>query len=147
MSELRVRIIDGGTDLETALGIREIVFIQGQDVPRELEVDGLDPECTHFLAERLLEGRWTPVGTARLRPKGGVAKAERVAVLAEHRGLGLGLLLMAALEDEASNRGFSEVILNAQVQVVPFYQSIGYQGEGPEFEEAGIQHLAMRRRI
>lgn len=144
---LRARLVDGAADLRRAMAIREEVFVVEQAVPPELEVDGLDPLCTHLVAERAEAGGWRVIGAARLRPKGALAKAERVAVLAAERGLGAGALLMAALEEEARQQGFAEVVLNAQVQVVPFYERLGYRAEGPEFEEAGIQHRAMRKRI
>ncbi len=147
MAETVVRVVDAPCDLDSALEIRAIVFIQGQAVPAELEVDGLDPQCTHLLAERFDGERWTPVGTARLRQVDDHAKAERVAVLPAMRGLGIGDLLMRTLQDVARAQGFEEVHLNAQLQVVPFYERLGYQAEGPEFEEAGIQHRAMRRRL
>ena len=147
MPEKRVRLIEEPWDMTSALQVREVVFIQGQGVPRELEVDGLDPQCTHFLAEVLQDERWVPVGTARLHQVGEAAKAERVAVLDAWRGYGLGAALMEALEAAARERGFAEVILNAQVQVVPFYEHLGYEAEGPEFDEAGILHRAMRRRL
>ncbi len=147
MSDARVRLVDSPEDRRAAFAIREVVFIDEQAVPRDLEVDGLDDQCTHLLAELWQEGAWVPVGTARLRRKGTLAKAERVAVLSRCRGTGLGALLMSALEDEARAQGFGEVVLNAQVQVVPFYERLGYVAEGPEFDEAGIQHRAMRRRL
>ena len=57
--------------------IRRIVFIEEQKVPKDLEVDGLDLACVHFLADS--DGR--PAGTARLRiTDDHHAKAERVAV-------------------------------------------------------------------
>lgn len=146
--EARARLIDSEPDLAAALAIREEVFVLGQDVPRELEVDGLDPVATHFLAEvKSEDGRWVPAGAARMRRKDGKAKAERVAVLEPHRKRGLGVLLMAAIEEEARHQGMAEVILNAQSYVVPFYERLGYHCVGPEFEEAGIPHQAMRKRL
>lgn len=141
----RVRLINTPADLDAALRIREIVFVQGQGVPADLEVDGLDPQSTHLLAEAREQGAWLPVGAARLRRKGELAKAERVAVLERARGHGVGALLMAALEDEAEHQGLGQVFLHAQTSVVEFYLKLGYQSEGPEFEEAGIAHQAMRK--
>jgi predicted GNAT family N-acyltransferase len=36
------------------------------------------------------------------------------------------------------------VALNAQVQALEFYRAEGFVPEGPVFEEAGIDHQAMR---
>lgn len=141
----RVRLINGEADMHAAMQIRHVVFVQGQGVPADLEVDGLDPSCTHLLAEAREAGAWVPVGTARLRRKGELAKAERVAVLESCRGQGIGALLMTALEDEAQHQGLGQVFLHAQVDVVEFYLKLGYLSEGPEFDEAGIRHQAMRK--
>jgi predicted GNAT family N-acyltransferase len=60
-----------------------IVFIEEQGVPEADEVDDRDGESLHLLAWRGDEA----VGTARMRLVGELAKAERVAVRADARGL------------------------------------------------------------
>ena len=131
-------------ELPSCLALRHEVFVQGQGVPPALEIDGLDPTCSHFVALEVGE----LVGTARLRiTDGGQAKAERVAVRATARGRGIGAALMHALEEEAQRRGFSELRLHAQASVIAFYEGLGYAGEGPLFHEAGIPHRAMRRAL
>jgi ElaA protein len=106
-----------------------------------MEMDGRDDECVHLLA-RDGEGA---VGTARLRAVDGAAKAERVAVLDSHRGRGVGRLLMGVLENEARERGLAPVVLNAQLDVVRFYEKLGYGVRGEVFEEAGIPHRPMQK--
>ena len=123
--------------------IRRVVFVRGQGVPEALEIDGLDDRCAHFLAS----GEAGPVGTARLRLVEGIAKAERVAVLDEHRGAGFGAALMAAIEQRARADGCGEILLHAQQTVIPFYRGLGYQEEGELFEEAAIVHQTMRKRL
>lgn len=129
-------------ELHACLEVRRRVFIEEQAVPEDLEVDGLDGACTHFIA--LDEG--AAIGTARLRPlvEQPAAKAERVAVLAERRGQGVGARLMQALEDEARRLGLDAVVLNAQVSALSFYLGRGYVALGPRFDEAGIPHQKMR---
>jgi len=133
----------GLVQLPICLQIRRTVFIEAQGVPEAHEIDGLDPECTHFLV-------WTggvAAGTARMRVLGSRAKAERVAVLPAFAGRGLGRRLMEALEAQAAARGLSSVVLNAQEQVISFYQKLGYAGQGALFLEANIQHLAMSKSL
>ena len=125
------------------LEIRRQVFIDGQGVSEAHEIDGLDPECTHFLA--WLAG--APAGTARMRVLGDRAKAERVAVLAASKGCGLGRRLMDALERQAATNGLTSVVLHAQEPVIPFYEKLGYRAEGAPFVEAGIRHRAMFKRL
>ncbi len=131
-------------ELASCLAVRREVFIEEQAVPEKLEIDGLDPECIQVL----ITDKEKPVATARLRlTKDSWAKAERVAVLKSHRGQGLGHQLMQQLEQEAQKRKLAGVVLGAQVQVIPFYESRGYQAEGPEFMDAGIPHRTMRLRF
>ena len=141
--DIRVSKTSDRGDLETCLAIRREVFVQGQNVPVEIEIDGLDPDCTHFLAR--VDG--DPVGTARLREVGGEAKAERVAVLEAWRGYGIGRRLMEAVEEEARTGGLPGMVLNAQVSVIRFYEGLHYQAEGDVFLEAGIEHRTMRKRL
>ena len=130
--------------IEDAWAIRRAVFIDEQGVTEREEVDDLDPECVHVLAE--LEGR--SVGAARLRDDGhGTAKAERVAVLRDARGRGVGRALMRELERIARARGCRDVLLGAQVSAVPFYLALGYVIEGDEFLDARIPHRWMRHRL
>ena len=140
---VRVRIVQSGADLDECIAIRRTVFIEGQKVPEPEEFDGLDPSCTHFVA--LDHGR--AVGTARLRIASGHAKLERLAVLDEWQGRGIGSRITRALEEEARRLGHSEVLLGAQVQAIAFYERLGYAAEGPVYDDAGIPHRLMRRSI
>jgi predicted GNAT family N-acyltransferase len=141
---VRVEVFDFPGRIAESHAVRRRVFVEEQAVRDDEEIDGLDPECLHFLA--LLDGR--PVGAARLRHAGdGVAKAERVAVLAELRGRGVGAALMHALEAAACERGFVCVLLGAQLTAVGFYERLGYAVEGEEFLDARIHHRWMRRSL
>lgn len=142
----RTRDDQGQPERERCIEIRRDVFIEEQQIAKELEMDDLDPDCTHFLA-------WTgsdreaakAVGTARLWIDAeGVAKAQRVAVLAAVRGVGIGRILMRAVEEETRSRGIDSLILGAQHTAIPFYESIGYIAYGEGFDDAGIPHRMMR---
>ena len=123
--------------------IRHHVFVEEQRVPEEIEFDGLDDLCAQLVAcigDAI-------VGTARLRIVDGKAKAERVAVQRNLRRAGVGRALMQALEREARERAHDIVVLNAQVPVIPFYERLGYRAEGERFDEAGIPHRRMTKRL
>lgn len=117
--------------------IRRIVFIEEQAVPEAEEWDGRDDACVHLLAYHGDRA----VGTARLLPDGHIG---RVAVLEAGRGLGIGSRLMQAAIDAARQTGHREVVLDAQVHALPFYQKLGFEAFGPEFLDAGIPHRSMR---
>jgi len=139
-ASLDVRIAQGD-ELRACLEVRRLVFVEEIGVDADLEIDGEDERSTLWIAH--LERRC--VGTARLRIVDGHAKAERVAVLADVRGLRVGGALMAALESEAGARGFECVELHAQLTAVPFYLSNGYHTVGEQFIEADIPHQAMTK--
>lgn len=141
----RLSVFDGDQGpLDACHAIRRAVFIQGQGVPPEIEVDGRDPQARHVLM--WMEDR--PVATARARDMGqGTLKVERVAVLDDARGHGLGWQVMQAMERDARGRGFLRIVLGAQVSVIGFYERLGYRCEGPEFMEAGIAHRMMARAL
>lgn len=134
--------ITAEADFEAALALRREVFIEEQDVPEDLEIDGRDEEATHFLARA--DG--DPVGTARLRDYGeGVAKVERVAVRESHRGEGWGERIMSAVETYARDAGYDRIRLAAQVPVVGFYERLGHEVVSEEFMDAGIPHRSMEK--
>ena len=132
----------GPEDLPACLEVRRRVFVEEQGVDPALEIDGLDPDCRHWIAEA--KGR--AVATARVRIAGGRAKIQRVAVLAEARGGGLGAALMRAILGElAADPGLAEAWLESQIQAIPFYERLGFVAEGEAFLDAGIPHRLMRR--
>ena len=126
---------------DDALAVRYAVFVDEQGVH---EVDEHEEDALHFVA---YDERDEPVGTARLREYAdGIGKVERVAVREARRGEGWGAALMDALEAAARER-FDELYLHAQLPAAGFYDRRGYVRDGEEFEEAGIPHVAMRKRL
>lgn len=143
---VEVRVVESDAEREDALAVRHEVFVEEQGVDEELEYDEHDPEAVHFVAYDGAE----PVGAARLREyETGVGKVERVSVLEPRRGEGIGRELMIAVEERARGRGlpFEELKLHSQTHAAGFYRDLGYDRRGEEFEEAGIPHVEMRKRV
>lgn len=136
--DFRVEPADYTVDFKDLRSVREPVFVVEQQVPLELEWDALDPQCRHVLAR---DAEHRPIGTGRLTPE---HKIGRMAVLREWRGKGVGEALLMALIEQARSDDLREVSLNAQVDAIGFYEKFGFVPYGERFEEAGIQHLAMR---
>jgi predicted GNAT family N-acyltransferase len=120
-------------DLEV---IRRAVFIEEQRIAEADEWDGEDAASIHVLARLNRD----PVGTGRMNPAG---KIGRIAVLAGVRGRGIGSRILRRLLHEARRRGIREPYLYSQVQAVPFYERLGFERRGDEFDEAGIPHVRM----
>ena len=118
--------------------IRRQVFIEEQNVPVELELDGKDADAKHWLA---FSDSDSPIATARLTPDG---KVGRMAVLKPYRDKGVGSAIMRKMIDYAVQEGIAELTLSAQRKAIPFYQGFGFVTNSDFYEEAGITHKAMR---
>ena len=125
---------------EHAYLIRKQVFIAEQGVPEELELDELDLSALHALAYQDDQC----VGTGRLVNLGnGQAQIGRMAVLPNFRGQGIGREILERLLLAATAEGASSLILHAQLTAMPFYEKLGFVGQGSLYEEAGIPHRNM----
>lgn len=137
---LRIELLSWDQARAEASRIRFAVFVEEQRVPPEIELDAQDRACLHALA--YLEGE--VVGTGRLLPDGHIG---RMAVVRSSRGKGVGSAILQALIDAAKARGDGAVALSAQTHAVEFYRRHGFTAEGEVYEEAGIPHQAMSRRV
>ena len=128
-------------DLEKVFSIRKIVFVDEQGCPPELEWAN-EEESTHFLAV----SDHYPCGACRWRKTDKGYKLERFAVLKEFRGQGIGRALIAtALDDLPTDAAY--IYLNSQLDAISLYGKFGFIAEGEQFEEAGIQHFKMVKRV
>lgn len=134
---LRIELAGWSEARGEAQRIRFAVFVEEQRVPAEIEMDEMDALCLHALAfhEDLA------VGTGRLLPDGHIG---RMAVMKPWRGRGVGAALLRSLVEAARRRGDAEVQLSAQVHALGFYRAHGFTAHGEVYEEAGIEHQAMR---
>lgn len=123
--------------------LRREVFVIEQGVPEELEVDENDKVAAHLAA--LSNGH--VIGTLRIVRHERAAKIGRMAVSAHSRNKGIGRELMEFAAATAFRDGAQEIILAAQFTAREFYRQLGYTEEGAVFEEAGISHVMMRRKL
>ena len=118
--------------------IRYEVFVDEQNVPEELEIDGLDGKAKHVLA--FVDG--VPIGTGRILSDGHIG---RVAVLKNYRGLGIGKSIMKELIKCAQDMSLEKVWLSSQWHAYSFYLDLGFVCVGEVYKEAGIEHIKMFR--
>jgi GNAT superfamily N-acetyltransferase len=119
--------------------IRRIVFQEEQAIPAALDFDGRDPNCRHCLvtvADR-------PAGVARLDG----THIQRIAVLPEFRGQGIGTLLIEALVAAAREQGLVEVVADAQATSVPIFRRLGFEIADDPRIVVGIEHWSVRQRL
>ncbi len=126
-------------ELYEILHLRDLVFVVGQKITSEPEVDGADPGF-HHLWGRTSEGR--VLAPARLDLAGEPARVGRVAVHPDHQRRGLGTRLMHAAHDVLDGR---RARLHAQAHLEPWYERLGWRREGAPFVEAEIPHVCMVR--
>jgi predicted GNAT family N-acyltransferase len=63
------------------------------------------------------------------------------------RGRGVGAALLAGAEREARAAGAHRIALHAQAHARELYARAGFAERGEAFEEAGIEHVLMERRL
>lgn len=147
LAPVRLVPADDPEGMAAVHAIRHAVFVVEQAVPADLEWDGKDGRAVHVLADGVGTGRLL-LGEDAARKNGGdprTAVLGRLAVLRDARGGGHGARLVRALEEEARRLGLDGVYLEAQVHAIPFYEKLGYTAYGPEFQDAGLAHRAMKR--
>ena len=130
-------------ELIEALDLRRRVFSVEQGIRPEADQDGRDRDALHLIA---VDHR-TLVGTCRLVLVGEVAMLGRLAVEREGRRSGVGRAVLEGAERSARALGARRVALHAQLPVRGFYERSGYSPYGEVFEEEGIAHVAMEKRL
>ncbi len=144
MSTLILKICNYSEKYSEIQSIRIQVFQIEQGVDPTLDIDGKDETAEHILA--YLDNQ--PVGTARIRylePER--AKIERLAVLSTARGQGIGKKIMEKAVEVAAQKNVQEVVLHAQEYVKNLHKSLGFEQVGERFEEAGIPHIKMIKKL
>ncbi|RSH83875.1 hypothetical protein EHS25_005490 [Saitozyma podzolica] len=169
----RVKVAASQDEWEACLDVRMEVFVVEQGFSADDEVDQYDPISRNFLlvvespsppdtatsSLTPVEGGTTskPVGTVRLTPS--LGKVSRLAVLSDYRVYGFGRELMRAAMDYARTLQDDELTkvvrsredgatvvplkLHSQLQVIPWYQKLGFKPEGELFDEDGAPHQKM----
>ena len=120
--------------------VRRAVFVEEQGVNASLEMDGQDLNCRHLIAiDHDLQPELA-IGTVRLLADGRIG---RLAVRQDYRGRGIGGMLLTTIVQLAQQTGLKQLYLHAQSQAAGFYSAHGFQADGSEFIEAGINHCNM----
>jgi predicted GNAT family N-acyltransferase len=141
---IEVRLVSSPAEVQACLRLRWTVFVEEQGVRPSDELDARDAtDAVHALAS--LDS--VPCGAGRFVFEApGLAKIERMAVIDDVRGRGVGRELLKFLETEARRRGATRLALSAQTRARPFYEKAGYAAVGAEFDDGtGILHIRMEK--
>ncbi len=137
--------VAGSADWPEIVDLRTRVFVLEQGVPAEIEQDDRDATAVHALSR---DGSGRVVATGRLLlGDDGRASIGRMATDPAARGNGHGAAVLSELQRQAVARGVVEIVLHAQLTARGFYDRAGYTAVGEVYEEAGIAHVTMVRRL
>src|SRR3989338_2930661 len=123
-----VRYVKNNYEFAKVISIRIAVFVMEQNCSLEHEVDGHENDAKHVIA--LIDGK--PAGCGRIIGTQGKTKLERLAVLREYRGEGVGRKIMEFMISQCKGK---EVFIHAQAHLQGFYESLGFKAEGEAFDE------------
>ena len=144
MSKFSYKLVTGEVELQEAFEVRRQVFVREQDIPEELVFDGHDGEALHVVVK---DGKRV-ISSARIQfLSNNQAKLERMAILKRYRRKGIGREMLLFLDAVWKDKQVQQVIIHAQLEVVPFYKLCGFDELGLPFREAGIKHIKMRKQL
>ena len=144
-----IKILESEKDRSLGFNLRTEVFVNEQDVPKELELDEKD-NSEHTIHIGYFNGDEL-IGVARLIDMDKeVIHIGRVAIDKNHRGKGIGNRLILGCEDIAKNvlnKDFT-IELGAQFYAENFYKKLGYNRiNNNVYIDADIKHIDMRKTI
>lgn len=144
-----IKILESEKERSLGFKLRTEVFINEQNVPKELEHDEKD-NSEHTIHIGYFKGDKL-IGVARLIDMDkDIIHIGRVAIDKNHRSEGIGHKLILGCEDIAKNvlnKDFT-IELGAQFYAENFYKKLGYSRVNDNiYIEAGIEHIDMRKTI
>ncbi len=111
------------------------------DSHRDKEVNYLHIGCVESLDDKLIGGLMLiPLDDKNIRMM-------QVAVDTKYQGEGIGHELVRYAEKRAKKAGFQNIIMHAMLNVIGFYEKMGYHQEGDIFEERGITFAKMVKKL
>ena len=140
---MALKIIDHGSkEYQQMVDLR--YHILRKPLGLEFTQDELDKEKEDILIgcfeDDKLEGCCLLTKTAN-----GVVRLRQMAVTSGLQGKGLGRVLMMFAENIARDRGFRKITMHARKNALGFYEKLGYEVVGEEFQEVTIPHFEMEK--
>jgi predicted GNAT family N-acyltransferase len=144
MSRFSYKLVTCDIELHEAFEVRRQVFVGEQGIPENPVFDEYDKESLHIVVK---DGQKV-IGSARvLFLTDNQAKLERMAISGGYRRKGIGREMLLFLDTVWKAKQVQQVIIHAQLEVVPFYKLCGFIEVGLPFKEAGIKHIKMRKQV
>lgn len=133
----------GSPEWESAVKLRESIL--REPLGSWFTNEELEEEKDHFQIVGFLDH--TIVSTAALVPEGNRMKMQRVAVKEDLRNLNIGSEMMRFCEKFGSDKLATELYCHARDTAINFYLKNDYERVGDYFDEDGIPHLRMSKKL
>jgi len=142
---MEIKIIPyGGKEYEQMVGLRYDVLRKPLGLQFSQEYLAKDKDATLIAAYESGEIQ----GCCILRERtDGRLQLQQMAVAASSQGKGTGRKLIKFAETTALTTGSNELFLHSRKYAAGFYEKLGYQPYGEEFEEVGIPHIKMKKHL
>lgn len=142
-------IVQNEKELKDCFKVRNTVFTKEQGIPDEIDIDEYDVLDYTKSCLIIIYDEDKPIATGRLKYiDSRTVQFNRICVIKEYRGNGIGEALLKALESFAIIKGYSKVYIEAQVSAKNFYINCGYiDMKEEQFLEAGIPHIKLTKAL
>ncbi len=143
---MNLRFIEFATPaFDEALSLRNDILRKPLNLKFEIEDIAKEWDSYHLVCYDVNE---TLVGCLTLKPlEEGEIKMRQVAVIQGQQKKGVGTALVNESERFSVKVGFTKIVLHARKEAVPFYRKLGYKTQGKLFEEVGIPHYKMYKKL
>jgi predicted GNAT family N-acyltransferase len=137
---------DSTAEMESLYQLRWEILRQPLGLSPGSEQDQMEETSTHRMI-------WDPVSKLALASgrihavNPNEAQIRYMAVARQAQGMGLGKLILEALEVVAAEKSWPEIWLNAREEALPFYLKSGYQNQGEIDPILGIRHFRMTKSV
>ena len=132
--------------LEAVFQLRQQVFIIEQNCPYP-DIDGRDQEALHLFG-------WNDnqlAATARIfpafAPYNNLCSIGRICTHADYRRFGIGREMMRQLLKYCDSQIAKDIKIGAQLYLKAFYSSFGFEQCSEPYDEDGIMHILMLRKL
>ena len=140
---LTVKIAKTPSDFGKIFVLRYKVFMLEQGFHEDIEIDEHDDAAIHLF----VDNGATAAATLRLFWSGDDVMLGRMAVAKESRWTGIGRALVKRAIMEAKKLGGRYLMAHAQMQALGFYEKVGFEKIGDEFDEEGVTHQLVRFKL
>jgi predicted GNAT family N-acyltransferase len=140
---MALKIIDYGTpDYQEMVRLREDIL--RKPLGLSFAPEDLEKEKGHLMMGAYEDDKI--LGCCMLVEEGPqTVRLRQMAVLNDLQGKGVGKALIQFAENLARDHGYRRMTMHARKNAVGFYEKMGYNVQGGEFEEVTIPHVVMEK--